>query len=137
MTDVLTDIPAAPAGVAPGDGNLSVRLEHLARHKGRLDRTAYLQGTHRCSYGEVYERVRRTAGALRRLGVGRGELVLLALPDSVAFVVTFLAVLRIGAVAVPVNTFFHADELRSSEEIAGPHWSSPTRHSKRSSAVAA
>ncbi|MFE2316392.1 class I adenylate-forming enzyme family protein [Streptomyces sp. NPDC059441] len=118
MTDILTDIPAAPAGAAPADGNLSVRLEHLARHKGWLDRTAYLQGTHRYSYGEVYDRVRRTAGALRRLGVGRGDRVLLALPDSVAFVVTFLAALRIGAVAVPVNTFFHADELRSSEEIA-------------------
>ncbi|MFF4731247.1 AMP-binding protein [Streptomyces mirabilis] len=118
MTDILTDIPAVPTESVPADGNLSVRLEQLARHKGWLDRTAYLQGTHRYSYGEVYDRVRRTAGALRRLGVRREDRVLLALPDSVAFVVTFLAVLRIGAVAVPVNTFFHADELRSSEEIA-------------------
>ncbi|MFE4818408.1 AMP-binding protein [Streptomyces sp. NPDC056704] len=123
MTDILTGIPAVPpesvpTECVPADGNLSVRLEQLARHKGWLDRTAYLQGTHRYSYGEVYDRVRRTAGALRRLGVRREDRVLLALPDSVAFVVTFLAVLRIGAVAVPVNTFFHADELRSSEEIA-------------------
>ncbi|MFD4561591.1 class I adenylate-forming enzyme family protein [Streptomyces sp. NPDC058469] len=118
MTDILTDIPAAPAETVLADGNLSVRLEDLARQSGWLGRTAYLQGTHRYSYGEVYEQVRRTAGALRRLGVGRGDRVLLALPDSVAFVVTFLAVLRVGAVAVPVNTFFHADELRSSEELA-------------------
>ncbi|MGI5453801.1 class I adenylate-forming enzyme family protein [Streptomyces sp. CA-249302] len=118
MTDILTHSGAAPAETAPADANLAARLEQLAREKGWLERTAYLQGTHRYSYGEVYDRVRRTAGALRALGVGRGERVLLALPDSVTFVVTFLAVLRIGAVAVPVNTFFHADELRSSEEIA-------------------
>ncbi|SEF00645.1 fatty acid CoA ligase FadD22 [Streptomyces sp. 3213] len=118
MTDILTDLPAAPAETVPATGNLSVRLEDLARQGGWLGRTAYLQGTHRYSYGEVYEQVRRSAAALRGLGVGRGDRVLLALPDSVAFVVTFLAVLRIGAVAVPVNTFFHADELRSSEEIA-------------------
>ncbi|MEU6142099.1 AMP-binding protein [Streptomyces sp. NPDC047081] len=118
MTDILTHAPAAPAGTAPADANLAARLEQLAREKGWLERTAYLQGTHRYSYGEVYDRVRHTAGALRALGVARGERVLLALPDSVTFVVTFLAVLRIGAVAVPVNTFFHADELRTSEEIA-------------------
>lgn len=118
MTDILTDIPTAPTGTVPTTGNLSVRLEELARRSGWLGRTAYLQGTHRYSYGEVYERVRRTAAALRRLDVQRGDRVLLALPDSVTFVVTFLAVLRIGAVAVPVNTFFHADELRSSEAIA-------------------
>ncbi len=118
VTDILTDLPAVPAETIPADGNLSVRLEELARRNGWLGRTAYLQGTHRYSYGEVYEQVRRTAGALRGLGVGRGDRVLLALPDSVPFVVTFLAVLRVGAVAIPVNTFFHADELRSSEEIA-------------------
>ncbi|WP_416979307.1 class I adenylate-forming enzyme family protein [Streptomyces sp. T028] len=115
MTDILAQPRAVPT---PADANLAARLEQLAEDKGWSERTAYLQGTHRYSYSEVYDRVRRTAGALRALGVGRGDRVLLALPDSVTFVVTFLAVLRIGAVAVPVNTFFHADELRSSEEIA-------------------
>ena len=118
VTEILTHTQAAPEQPAPADGNLAVRLEHLARQRGWLARTAYLQGTHRYSYGEVYEQVRGTAGALRRQGVRRGDRVLLAVPDGVAFVVTFLALLRIGAVAVPVNTFFHADELRSSEEIA-------------------
>ncbi|WP_217235730.1 class I adenylate-forming enzyme family protein [Streptomyces sp. AC555_RSS877] len=118
MTETLTHTTATPEQPAPADGNLTVRLEDLARQHGWLARTAYLQGTHRYSYGEVYDQARRTAAALRGRGIRRGDRVLLALPDSVAFVVTFLAVLRVGAVAVPVNTFFHADELRSSEEIA-------------------
>ncbi len=118
MTD---NFPHSSAASPPSDeplDNLSVWLEHRAQLGGWLERTAYLQGTHRYTYGEVYDRVRRTAGALRGLGIQREDRVLLALPDSVALVVTFLAVLRIGAVAVPVNTLFHPDELRSSEDIA-------------------
>lgn len=118
MTEIFTHPSTGLEQPAYADENLAVRLEHLARQRGWLARTAYLQGTHRYSYGEVYEQVRRTARALRGQGIRRGDRVLLALPDGVAFVVTFLAVLRVGAVAVPVNTFFHADELRSSEEIA-------------------
>ncbi|MFG2526033.1 class I adenylate-forming enzyme family protein [Streptomyces sp. NPDC048527] len=118
MTDTLTPISAASPSADEDLDNLAVWLEHCARQGGWLERTAYRQGTHRYAYAEVYDRVRRTAGALRRLGIRREDRVLLALPDSVAFVVTFLAVLRIGAVAVPVNTFCHADELRSSEEVA-------------------
>ncbi|MFH8224820.1 class I adenylate-forming enzyme family protein [Streptomyces sp. NPDC018057] len=118
MTDSLKRISAASPPADEAVDNLAVWLEHRARQGGWLERTAYLQGTHRYAYAEVYDRVRRAAEALRRLGVRREDRVLLALPDSVAFVATFLAVLRIGAVAVPVNTFFHADELRSCEEIA-------------------
>ncbi|MEU9994514.1 AMP-binding protein [Streptomyces sp. NPDC050848] len=108
----------SPRGRSVGPDNFAVRLEQLARKHRWLGRTAYLQGSHRYTYREVHDQVRHTAGALRRHGVRGEDRVLLALPDGVAFVVTFLAVLRIGAVAVPVNTFFHPDELRSTEEIA-------------------
>jgi len=80
-------------------------------YRGWLERTAYPQGAQSYTYGEVYDAARWTAGGLRMLGIRCGDRVLLALPDSVAFVTTFLAVLRIGAVAVPVNTFFHVGEL--------------------------
>lgn len=109
---------AAVPSVAEAVHNLAVSLEHLAWRRGWLEHTAYIQDTHRFTYNEVHGRVRRTAGALRRLDVRRGDRVLLALPDGIDFVTTFLAIVRIGAVAVPVNTFFHADELRGAEEIA-------------------
>ncbi|MEV0094738.1 AMP-binding protein [Streptomyces sp. NPDC050738] len=120
MTANLLHTPLDPdvLGDTASQGNLAVHLENLAGRNGWLGRTAYLQGTHRYSYGELLEQVRDAAGFLRRHGIGRQDRVLVALPDSVAFVVTFLAVLRIGAVAVPVNTSFHADELRTSEKIA-------------------
>ncbi|MFF3573473.1 AMP-binding protein [Nocardia jiangxiensis] len=113
-----TDVPAAVPAVREDVGNLAVWLEYLAARNGWLKRTAYIQGAQHHTYGDIYNRVRRAAEGLRRLDIRYGDRVLLALPDSIDFVTTFLAVLRIGAVAVPVNTFFHADELRSGEQIA-------------------
>jgi len=115
---VSTHLSATASRADADTGNLDVWLEHLAVQRDWLERTAYLQGEQTYTYGEVYDVARWTAGGLRKLGIRRGDRVLLALPDSVAFVTTFLAVLRIGAVAVPVNTFFHAGELLAAEEIA-------------------
>ena len=44
-------------------------------------------------------------------GVGKGERVAVLQPTGIPFVVTWLAIVRIGAVAVPISTFSKADEL--------------------------
>ncbi len=62
MTNTLTHISAASSPADEDLDNLAVWLEHRARQSGWLERTAYLQGTHRHAYAEVYDRVRRTAG---------------------------------------------------------------------------
>ncbi|WP_067675718.1 class I adenylate-forming enzyme family protein [Nocardia miyunensis] len=113
-TQISAAVPAAGVDV----GNLAVWLEYLAARNGWLKRTAYIEGTQHYTYGEVYNRARRIAEGLREQDIRHGDRVLLALPDGIDFVTTFLAALRIGAVAVPVNTFFHAEELRSAEHIA-------------------
>lgn len=56
------------------------------------------------TYAQVLELVNRTGHALRYLGVRRGERVMLILPDGAAFVAAFFGTIKIGAVAVPVNT---------------------------------
>jgi benzoate-CoA ligase len=56
------------------------------------------------TYAQVLELVNRTGNALRELGVGRGERVMLILPDGAAFVAAFFGTIKIGATAVPVNT---------------------------------
>jgi benzoate-CoA ligase family protein len=55
------------------------------------------------SYAELLDRTRSTAAGLRAAGVGPGDRVGLVLLDSPEFTTAFLACLRIGAVAVPVN----------------------------------
>jgi len=50
------------------------------------------------AYGELRSRVARTAGWMRKKGVGPGERVLLHLPNSVDFVIAYYAALRAGAI---------------------------------------
>jgi benzoate-CoA ligase family protein len=63
------------------------------------------------SYAELHDRVRRTASALRDLGVQPEQRIMLFMADSPDFVTVFLAAMRIGAVPVPVSTMLHADGL--------------------------
>jgi long-chain acyl-CoA synthetase len=52
------------------------------------------------------------ARALVRRGVGRGDRVALYLPNIPAFALVYLAVLRIGAIAVSINSIFKSEEVR-------------------------
>jgi benzoate-CoA ligase family protein len=55
------------------------------------------------SYAALLARVESMAAGLRQREVGAGDRVVLALLDSPEFTAAFLACLRIGAIAVPVN----------------------------------
>ncbi len=65
--------------------------------------------------GTTYERCRegsgRFAAALAGMGVSPGERVALLLPNSPAFILSLFAVLKAGAVAVPLNTLLREREV--------------------------
>lgn len=71
-----------------------------------------IPGQQPVSFGEMEHRTRRVANALAALGVGFGDPVALMLPNSAAFIETWLAVARLGAVLVPLNTAWRGDLLR-------------------------
>jgi benzoate-CoA ligase family protein len=56
------------------------------------------------TYGELQALTDRAAHGLRRLGVEPEQRVALLMPDGVEFAAAFLATLKLGAVAVPLNT---------------------------------
>jgi amino acid adenylation domain-containing protein len=62
-------------------------------------------------YGELRERAVALAGRLRELGVGRGQLVGVALPRSPELVVAVLGVLEAGAAYVPLDPAYPPDRL--------------------------
>lgn len=64
------------------------------------------EGVQRLSFGELAERSRRLAGALREAGVQAGDRVAVMLPKSPELVVALLAIWRAGAVHVPLFTAF-------------------------------
>jgi benzoate-CoA ligase family protein len=77
---------------------------------GRSEKVAISCGAERITYAELYGRACGAGAFLRDLGVGTGERVLLAMDDCVDFPAVFLGAIRIGAVPVPVNPLYSADE---------------------------
>jgi len=82
------------------------------RPEGRGERIAIECGDERVSYAQLADRAGRFGEALRtRFGVRREERVLLWLLDGPAFFYAFWGTVRIGAVAVPVNTMWTAKDV--------------------------
>ena len=83
------------------------------------DRTAITDETRSLSYVELAAEVEAVAGGLADLGVAPGERVALMLANSVEMMVALCAILRLGAIATPVNVREQAPELRRTLEHCG------------------
>jgi acyl-CoA synthetase (AMP-forming)/AMP-acid ligase II len=84
-------------------------IRRLAERFG--ERELLVQDARRLRYGEAEQASARLALGLLERGVGKGARVGILLPNGPDWVVAWLAATRIGAVAVPINTFFQAREL--------------------------
>ena len=68
-------------------------------------------GAGRMTYGELQAQADRLSGALRALGVRRGDRVAIVMPQRPETAVAYIAVLQLGAVAMPVSMLFGPDAL--------------------------
>src|SRR5438132_3257438 len=79
------------------------------------------------TFAEAERQSRLLAKRLLREGVTKGTRVGILFPQGPEFVVALFAATRIGAVAVPLSTFFRAPELRRAmshvdvEALIAPH----------------
>ena len=91
--------------------NLSDEL--LGRHVrgGRADRPAIVAGDRRLTYGQLQDLVDRIGRGLRTLGVEPLDRVVLRMPNRLEFVATWLALQKIGAVAVSTMPMLKAREI--------------------------
>jgi acyl-CoA synthetase (AMP-forming)/AMP-acid ligase II len=80
------------------------------RVKKSPQKPAILFGERRFTYAQFEGQVERAASGLRRLGVEKGDKVAILLTNCPEFIFAVFATARIGAVFVPVNTAFTADE---------------------------
>src|SRR5437667_8023840 len=87
---------------------------------GRGSAPAIYFGDSVITYKQLTEHVMHIAGALRGRGVRPGDCVILRLLNRPHFISTFLALLRIGAVAVPTPPLLRARELNAIVENARP-----------------
>jgi len=71
------------------------------------------------SYAELGDQIDRAAEGLRRLGLRKGDLVALIMPNCPQHVVAFYAVLRLGAIVIEHNPLYTAREMRHQFEEHG------------------
>lgn len=98
-----------PRGQQPGFRTLADHVESHAQ--GRPDRLALRVEGDALTYAELHERVIRASAGLAAAGVRRGQRVALLLPNCCEFVISWLALSRLGAVAAPLNTAFTSSNL--------------------------
>ena len=74
------------------------------------DRVCLRDGDAELSYGEVARRAEAVAERFATLGVRRGDVVAIMLPNCAELLLGLLAAWRLGAAATPVNPAFTANE---------------------------
>lgn len=94
----------------PTPFNVAVHFVDRNVQGGREQRVAFECGDERVSYGQLLERVNRMGNALKGLGVRPEERVALLLLDTPEFAYGFFGAIKIGAVAVPINTLLKPAE---------------------------
>jgi len=97
----MTDWPARTLG-----GVLALHAD------ARPEQEALVIAGRRLTYRRLREETRRVAAGLLALGVRRGDHVAVCLGNGCEWITFFYAAASIGAVTVPVNTRFKAEELR-------------------------
>lgn len=89
--------------------NLAKLLAETA--KKHADKPAVVFEDASYTYGAFDREVERHAAALRACGVGKGDRVALQLPKRIEVLFLHLAVLSIGAVTLPLNPEYRAEEI--------------------------
>ncbi|MDE8653560.1 class I adenylate-forming enzyme family protein [Novosphingobium album (ex Liu et al. 2023)] len=66
----------------------------------------------RITYAELVRRATGLSAGLARIGVRRGDRVVLWMTNSIEWAISAFAVMRLGAALVPVNTFLKPEEVK-------------------------
>jgi acetyl-CoA synthetase len=101
--------------IIPSDYNVTV--DCLDRHVELRDRVALYyeeENGHsaRYTFGELSTLSRRFANALRGLGIGRGDIVAVHLPQRPETAIAHMAFYRLGVIGLPISKLFGPDAIR-------------------------
>jgi len=91
--------------------NLRLMLETAARKYG--GKTAVAMDERRLSYAQLDEAANKVANALLGMGVKKGDRVAMLLSNSPEFAAIYFGVVKIGGIAVPLDTKYKLAELAS------------------------
>jgi long-chain acyl-CoA synthetase len=109
--------PGVPTGLEVPDIPVTRLLDDAAERHPRRPALHFFGRT--IGYRELREAVDRFAAGLHRLGIQPGDRVALIMPNCPQQVIAFFGVLRRGAIAVPHNPLYTAEELRQQLDDCG------------------
>ena len=86
-------------------------IDFVEQARKRPEARALIHDDRVYTYGELMGLIDRCGLALKRLGIGPGDMVALMMNNRPEFVVAYQATVKIGATIVPMNTFLKEGEL--------------------------
>ena len=87
-------------------------LNSIIQNASRFgERTALVQDDERVSWRDLDKRSNRVANHLTNLGIGHGDMVCILGPNSIAYVETFIGILKVGGCVVPLPTMVTPQSL--------------------------
>ena len=113
------DLRPVPGVTYPEFINASVQLLDENLRQGRGSRVAIWHGSESVTYAELLARVERFTTSLAKAGIKKGDRIILRLMNTPEFVVAWLSILRIGAIAVATMPLLRARELKTVLEDSG------------------
>jgi acetyl-CoA synthetase len=107
-------------------GKINIVTNCLDKHifQGKKDNIALIweneNGNQRIlSYDDLYKAVNRFSNALKELGIKKGDRVGIYMPMIPEIVIGFLAIMKLGAISIPIFSGFGGEALASRLDIAG------------------
>ncbi|RLB78485.1 MAG: malonyl-CoA synthase [Deltaproteobacteria bacterium] len=88
-------------------------IDSFKRHAGKKAIAFYRDGTKdaELTYRQIDQESNRATQGLMRMGIKKGDRVILFMPKSLFFVITYIALQKIGAISVPLNPRFKKAEM--------------------------
>ncbi len=117
-----TDTPWPGYRTFPERLNLAEEVLNSSLNRSLADRIALVHGRSTITYQSLRQGVDALAASLTELGLAKSELVLIKMSNCTEFALAFLAIVKVGAIPVLVNSLLSATELRTVIEQAQARW---------------
>lgn len=95
-------------------------FDFMRTYHGKGDTLAVAHASRKMNFPRFFKEVDRVAAGLYALGVRKGDVVMLALPNIMQSVVATYAVSRIGAIASMIHPLFSGDEFEAAVKKQRP-----------------
>ena len=115
MADHTVTVAGSAGGALAFSDNFNVAVPFIDRHltEGRAGKVVIrMADGEEVTYGALAENVNRCGNALKDLGIGPGERVLMIVKDCPAFFYVFWGAIKAGIVPVPLNTLLVAKDYQ-------------------------